>query len=65
MTASYVPASAFVPGQAVMVRKTGSLGRVLTVRGSTLTVTVEGRYTFRFDRSELELVPSGRKAGTR
>jgi preprotein translocase subunit YajC len=50
-------------GQKVMVRKTGAYGIVKAVRGSTIEVLVEDAHNLRFDRSSLELVPSGtRKA---
>ena len=51
----------FVVGQKVAVRKTGSYGVVTAVRGSIITVTVEDRYTLRFDRSQLDIVPSGQR----
>lgn len=51
----------YLPGQRVWVLRTGSYGVILSVRSSIITVLVEDRYSLRFDRSQLGLVPG--KAG--
>lgn len=51
----------FIVGQKVMVLRTGSYGIVTNVRGSIITVLVEDRHSFRFDRSQLDIVEG--KAG--